>query len=628
MTVRLFTPLLFGLVFSAAGAVAQPVPGPHPNGPRCDWPAEFEGRDPSGLTLDQALDALLAFELDINGMEDTMGRAVLYGTPAQTDRLKAVVETWTCYPHLVMRALMALRLIGEPEAYFREIVDRTAVDSAGKRRYISYFALGVLLMKPDLRLHQEYRPTLASFAGFPPMRNHTAWFERNLVAYGTPPDDPVTDISWMDTQTPLVDRVYDVSENHMSELISGGLYDVARDSFYLTEMYSTFEESHGADIWRFRALARSHPSLVAAAIDEVVRRNSGPKRTQPFFVEPDPGGPEDALFPPGAMARVIQTARAIVERSTPGLLDPPPVTLSASVVPVAECVRQHTSGLSAGLSARFGYTYDGPPARIPPGPNNRLSARDGEQPEGFYSGGIYDLEFYVPLEDGETVAWTLLGQTVAAGAASPRCDGTDPLVFGAVPAAVTLADAADVRLNGNALSVSGWAHDLSGDLTDDAPRVAALASRDNPDLSDRQRRRLIGGVSEAPLVISPSSWAARLAEAATVTVGDRPLQTLGSSDAPVVAYAPSGIQLDGRFQGWGVLVVDGPLTLRGGARWTGLVIVRGRANLEPEVDVIGTPSIVGGLVLADGASLSLGGRAEVLYSPAALALARRAALAE
>ncbi len=193
-----------------------------------------------------------------------------------------------------------------------------------------------------------------------------------------------------------------------------------------------------------------------------------------------------------------------------------------------------------------------------------------------------------------------------------------------LPASV-IASGVSASFNGSAFAVSGAAHALDGTPVAGPGAAALVAPTDDAlaavlaALSDRQRDQFAGAVEAQPLVFSPGSWAEALAARATVTAGDRP-GDLGSAGAPVVAYAPAGARFSGRDAGWGVLVADGPVSFRGGARWTGLIVARGG------LDVSGSATVVGGAVVSG--PLELGGRAELLYSPAALALARQAALTD
>jgi len=103
---------------------------------------------------------------------------------------------------------------------------------------------------------------------------------------------------------------------------------------------------------------------------------------------------------------------------------------------------------------------------------------------------------------------------------------------------------------------------------------------------------------------------------APANLGD-PQHVLGP-DSPCVSYFPvvhaaGDLWLTGG-EGQGMLVVDGNLTLRAGARFTGVLLVRGRARLEGN-------SRLDGIVIADRVSLT--GASEIDYSACAIESAAR-----
>ena len=224
----------------------------------------------------------------------------------------------------------------------------------------------------------------------------------------------------------------------------------------------------------------------------------------------------------------------------------------------------------------------------------------------------------------------LPGESLTDPSPVPPADGS--LLAESLPAAIVVDGNAQTRFQGMAFVVSGRPHSTTGSPVDGQPAVAIQATLPETvdailgSLSDAQAERLGGGVTAGPLPVQPSAWADALARRADVVLSGRPSGDIGAPDAPVVAYAPDGVRLDGASRGWGVLVVDGALSLRGTSRWTGVVLVRGGTDLVAEVEAAGAPSVVGAVVLADGASLRVSGRVEILYSPDALRLARSAAL--
>ena len=317
----------------------------------------------------------------------------------------------------------------------------------------------------------------------------------------------------------------------------------------------------------------------------------------------------------------------------------PPAT---DVEPARVCMGRGPSTNGGPVALFGGLTRSAEVVHLPVGPDNYYTSSLGREivqpPPIFYQEKVaerrplYQWEpdrtpvsvSTVDLQPDETVTWTLLGRQAVAGAASPRCDGTDPLVFEALPGAVALEAGAEVRVEDDRFAISGRPHTLRGVPEGGAAGRAALIAEDDPTttavlraLSDRQRSRFDGGIEVGPFEVSPRSWASVLSARPDVVIDGSTDRRIGSADAPVVAYAPAGARLDGGTTGWGVLVADGPLVIEQGARWTGLVIAR------DGLDVSGSATVVGGAAVHG--SLRMQGGGQILYSPSALALAREAA---
>lgn len=88
--------------------------------------------------------------------------------------------------------------------------------------------------------------------------------------------------------------------------------------------------------------------------------------------------------------------------------------------------------------------------------------------------------------------------------------------------------------------------------------------------------------------------------------------TLGSVEAPIVAYAPDGLVLAGNLLGWGVLLVNESLLEQGGVHWTGLVIVRSNGGNAPSFEITGAVLLYNDV--DDPASFVISGTAQVNYS--------------
>jgi hypothetical protein len=85
--------------------------------------------------------------------------------------------------------------------------------------------------------------------------------------------------------------------------------------------------------------------------------------------------------------------------------------------------------------------------------------------------------------------------------------------------------------------------------------------------------------------------------------------TFGSQDQPVVLHAEQGIQSSGTINGYGILLVDGPLYVSGNMDWTGLIIQRGRPGVGPATSVSTSLTVNGGMIIYNegpfGASLQV-----------------------
>lgn len=254
----------------------------------------------------------------------------------------------------------------------------------------------------------------------------------------------------------------------------------------------------------------------------------------------------------------------------------------------------------------------------------RAAAAESEPPSPPYSPA--PSEAFAEVFRRVALSLALPGESLTSDAPAPPADGS--LFAEVLPAAVLGEGALAAEFRGAAFSVSGRPHSADGEPTDGPPALAVATTTPGAlagALSGGQADRVEGGIEAAPLPVRPDAWAGALAARADVVLADRARGDVGAPDAPVVAYAPAGTRLDGDTRGWGVLVVDGALELRGRSRWTGIVLVRDGAE-GARLAVSGSGAVVGAAVLADGAALDLRGDASVLYSPEALALARSAAL--
>ncbi len=95
--------------------------------------------------------------------------------------------------------------------------------------------------------------------------------------------------------------------------------------------------------------------------------------------------------------------------------------------------------------------------------------------------------------------------------------------------------------------------------------------------------------------------------------------TWGSPSTPKIIYCSGDVKFNGNGEGWGILVVDGNLTLAGTFKWHGLVVCYNTATIDVQF-ASGTPTIIGGVLMAgpSGSDFIMKGNSWVGYSKDAL----------
>lgn len=101
------------------------------------------------------------------------------------------------------------------------------------------------------------------------------------------------------------------------------------------------------------------------------------------------------------------------------------------------------------------------------------------------------------------------------------------------------------------------------------------------------------------------------------TFGNNLHGSIGTSSSPGIVHfteqnSPGGI--NGNFDGYGVMIIDGDVRINGNMRFGGLIIVRGNLTITGNASIAGS-------VWFTGDSLTVGGSADVCYSSQALAVA-------
>ena len=245
-------------------------------------------------------------------------------------------------------------------------------------------------------------------------------------------------------------------------------------------------------------------------------------------------------------------------------------------------------------------------------------------------------------DGGEALHVFLGGQIV--GVALPNystCSAAFDLT--ALPSAATFASpSVEASFSGNSFLVSGLDHDLNGNATGSGEDRHGIAATDEAarqsildELSSNQEANVTGQDPAPDIAVATPGLDVEalvdllLSRSDLITLDADPgNQTVGTASEPVVAYAPDGLDVQGNFEGFGILVVEGTfeeaVELRGNASWTGLVIVRGVDGAQAAFDMSGNVEVIGAVVLQSdtGAVLDVGGSSSIRYSVEALQLAQ------
>lgn len=332
---------------------------------------------------------------------EVIQRVARSGDPTFRPALREIAERYAPpYHHIVHNALFALKALGEPDAYF--LANAQALPPDPDDDDLAYYSITVLSQDPDSTTWAEIEPLGDATSN--------ADLQEAVRSYGSILSGIAED-----------ERTVDVDS-----LIHRALNGVAFSYPWDTVLEGNTRDLDGSEFTVHRALnpvnvyfrrlladlARRYPSRVTAAIGEI-----------PTWEEFDVLAPYITPFGPSKLGEVISAVQAyadsvVFEVEVPVL---PPVREDAAVVPRLECVDDEAAG---SFVARFSYANaEGEAVLIPYGAANRLTpaAYDGRQPEGFPdSTGTFGVRF----QAGETLEWTLAGETTVAAtdAAALRCE--------------------------------------------------------------------------------------------------------------------------------------------------------------------------------------------------------------
>ncbi len=200
------------------------------------------------------------------------------------------------------------------------------------------------------------------------------------------------------------------------------------------------------------------------------------------------------------------------------------------------------------------------------------------------------------------------------------------------------------NMNGSKDTVDGRDHDLTGRLLPLNPPVAGIQMSTTTDSVVVAGGIGVGDVLGSPplkvdpTVPDPDTSASRYKMIADFYYtnskkGKDSLilnTTWGSPTHPVIVYCDGADVANFKMNnctGWGILVVDGGLTLQSNVTWTGLVISFSKTTgIVVNVGQSNYSTIIGGVImggLAPGSSYTLGGNTSILYSSAALRMAQQ-----
>ena len=207
----------------------------------------------------------------------------------------------------------------------------------------------------------------------------------------------------------------------------------------------------------------------------------------------------------------------------------------------------------------------------------------------------------------------------------------------------------NATFNGDAFVIDGNDHNLTGGLASPNHAIPGISTRNNTNtqeaigsLSSNQRDNVTGlgfmaGSPPVPSILtSPAApsvaqlnqiAADLLARTGVVTITNTNINgtaTLGTSSQPQITYFndSNGVTIkgNGNASGFGIMIVEGDLTIQGSLDFTGLVIVRGRTRVGGTTEDTGHATLYGSLWTND-VNLTVGGSAVINYSSQALSIA-------
>ncbi len=188
----------------------------------------------------------------------------------------------------------------------------------------------------------------------------------------------------------------------------------------------------------------------------------------------------------------------------------------------------------------------------------------------------------------------------------------------------------DFQMVGSAL-IDGRNHTVDGTLitpmdSNSVPGVGVLDPTDSVTVSAYGSK--INGTQDVvanPNLPDPTDYVQEYINAAdyVYTSGVYNSYTWGSPTNPVIVYCNGDVKFNGNATGWGLLVVQGDLTLAGTFDWHGPVICYNSTTIDVQF-AAGTPNIYGAVLMAGppGSQFVMKGNPSVAYSKDALNMAK------
>ena len=370
---------------------------------------------PRELGLPAALDAAVEKRLTLGGLGYVLDWAAREPDPIHIPVLKQIVEVHRCFIGNVELAMLAIEAAGEPSDYFvRYAQDWRRDDRVASAAFNALAARGDSTVRRELEEVAEMAPYGGTF-GYS-LSNALLYYNAGV------------DLNAMFDRWPVPKKLEYVA---VREALWPGVAWVHRgvtgDSLSFLENETRTNFTRAIARKRLRSLAEAYPT----AVQRVIVAYEDTLRSQ--LLERDLTPIQRGLFLDVAVPLATEAAFPSNSSPTPPAFDlrgsVPQITTIVCIEEPVETVRGYAPD---DLVAVFSYVLEaeGPirlaygEANTLRGPWNPLGLLAPIPPEVFFPADRIDAPgrpFRVAFELGETVSWTLLGQTVTATAETPRC---------------------------------------------------------------------------------------------------------------------------------------------------------------------------------------------------------------